>query len=112
MSRQAREGDHLEETIPAVCHSPVRDLSFCLANLAADLALFIWAHPSGTDGAVQGRKKVNLVFQTVEGTPGRKKTARRTDRVSQMDREVGGWRSGVIRNAADPRSRKKGWTRT
>jgi len=48
----------------------MRDLGFfCLANLAADLAHFLWAHLRVPMAQFKGEKKVNLVFQVVEGTP-------------------------------------------
>ena len=65
----------------------MRDLSFfCLANLAAELAHFLWAHLRVPMAQFKG-EKVNLVFQTVEG-PRTEETARRT--VARWDREVGG----------------------
>lgn len=65
----------------------MRDLSFCcLANLAAELSPLSLGAPSGADGAGQGRK-VNLVFQMVEGTPDEGNGLPNSYR---WDREVGG----------------------
>jgi hypothetical protein len=108
VSRQASEG-HLKEQIPARRHFACAGFKFCLANLAAELApLFIWAHLRVPMAQFMGKKSSTSCSRQVEGTPDEGKTACRTGRVLQMDCEVGGWRSGVIRSAADPSPKKAG----
>jgi len=82
----------------------MRDLGFffCLANLAAALAHFLWAHLRVPMAQFKGEKSQPRVPDG-RGTPGTEKTAPTVTN----DREGWWWRSGVIGSAADP---EKGWT--
>jgi hypothetical protein len=97
MSESPSKRRSLEETIPTGGHSPVRDFKFCLANLAAGLALFIWAHLA----QFKGEKSQPRVPDGSKETPRTKENGSPSKRscVTGRSVEVGGWRSGVIRNA-------------
>jgi hypothetical protein len=74
----SKAGPFLEGQIPALvslAHAGFRFFLSCKSGCR--VRPLSWGAPSGTDGAVRGRK-VNLVFQTVEGGPRTEETACRT----------------------------------